>query len=105
MGSALRTGAVDVEAADAPGRGALRPRMELLPRSADRTRALSADRVHAASTRRREGLRRRHCTRWRRVRLVRHRQDVDQAEHRQVSRGGDQSQHLLADQSRRAHRR
>ncbi len=105
LGGALRAGAVDDRPPDAAGRAALRPRVELLPRSADRTGAVPADRLHAAGAGRRQGLSRHHAARRRGLRSLRQRQDVDQVERRQVSRSGDQPQHLLADQPRRAHRR
>ena len=55
MGSAVCAGAVDARPHDAAGRAPLRSRVELLPRSADRTREVPADGVHLPSAGRREG--------------------------------------------------
>ena len=52
----LRAGAVDARPAHAAGRAPLRPRVELLPRSADRAGAVPAGGLHAAGAGRREGL-------------------------------------------------
>ena len=70
------------------GRHPLRPRVELLPRADGRPAALLPDGVDLSAHHRREGLPRSVAARRRRLRRVRHRQDVGQGELRPLSRGG-----------------
>ena len=99
----LRAGPVDARPADAAGRAALRPRLELVPgrattasprrRGESRRRSRSADR-------RRDRLQRHHAARRRRLRRVRQRQDGAQGERRQVPPERQQPGQLHDQQSR-----
>ena len=98
LGGALCPGAMDARPHDAAGRDSLRPRVELFPRSTDRTGDIPADAAVLRGTAGRDRLQRHHAARRDGLRRLRQRQDVAEGERRQVSRGRHESQHVFADQ-------
>ena len=100
-GGVLRAGHLDARAADAAGRAALRPRVELQPGRRQRDRRTSRFNAAPITFERTPGVdayQRHHAARRRRLRRVRQRQDGDQVQFRPLSRAGDQRQPLHAEQ-------
>ena len=94
----LRAGSMDHETADAAGRAALRPPVELVPR-AGRTSRPILPRRHVRAHRRRDRLQRHHAAHRCLVRHVRERQDRAQGQPREVSGGRQRQQHGVQLQS------
>ena len=94
---ALRAGPVDARATDDDRRAALRPLVELLSRTVDRWtgRAIPAGAVHLGRVEGRHRLQRHHAAHGCGLRPVRHRQDGDQVQRRQIPRGRRQRQRQL----------
>ena len=80
----VRPGAVDCRPRHLPGRGAIRPRQQLLPGAEARPEPVPGPRRPASADGRRHGLRRHHASRRRGVGSVRRRQDGGQDQRRPV---------------------